>query len=67
MRITINGTGDAQRERPMAECSICGGALYRGESCYWINGACYCEECLLPAARELFAAHRWICGEEERR
>ena len=66
MRIVINHSPDAQRARPAAECTVCGRALYRGESCYYINGGHYCEECLLPLAQAVFAAHRLVCGEEER-
>ena len=67
MRITISKSRDPQRQRPMALCAICGAELYRGESYWQINGRQVCEQCLLPLAREEFAAHRRICGEEERR
>ena len=66
MRITTIHGFDPQRRRPVAECTVCGRGLHKGESCYQINGGCYCADCLLPMAQLYFAAHRRICGEEER-
>ena len=66
MRVCSSRNRDLQRRRPLTLCTRCGAELYPGESFWQINGQQVCEQCLLPLAREEFAAHRRICGEEER-
>lgn len=40
-----------------AECSLCAGAIYRGEEYYHINGAAVCCGCLEDYARQVFAPY----------
>ena len=64
MKIQERESNDPQRRRPQVHCTLCGGALYRGDVSYVINGAVLCQGCLGDYAAQAFAAHRWICGEE---
>lgn len=55
---------DPQRTLPLVCCSSCGAQLYAGESYWQVNGLRFCESCLSELARQEFAAHRRVCGEE---
>ena len=39
---------DLQRSAPAAECALCGGGLYPGETCWRIWGRVLCGECAGP-------------------
>ena len=64
MYIPFPCRADAQRLATVVCCSICGASLYRGESYWQVNGQRFCENCLDTLARQEFAAHHYICGEE---
>lgn len=46
------------------ECELCGGELYAGEECYFINGEVVCEDCLGEYARQVFRSFARHIGEE---
>lgn len=48
----------------MYECSLCGGELYMGQTCYFINGEAVCEDCLADYARQFFGGFARRIGEE---
>lgn len=64
MKIFLSTPRDAQRSRPLVCCSACGASLYRGDAYWQVNGLRFCENCLDTLARQEFAAHQHICGEE---
>ncbi len=47
-------------------CSRCGQPVYRGESCYCIDGTMICDDCLDAFARQLLRPYRRQMGEVER-
>lgn len=53
MRIVHKRRRDGQRAFPAAECALCGGELYRGESSWRLNGRTLCQDC----------AARWVLEE----
>lgn len=38
-----------------AECSLCGGEIYRGEDYYAVNGWAICRDCLADYAAQVLA------------
>ena len=55
---------DPQQAPSYGYCNCCGAQLYCGDSYWQVNGLRFCENCLDALAREEFAAHHRICGEE---
>lgn len=60
---TKGGKGMGNREvkrmdEIAAECDICGFEIYRGETCYRVNGETICEDCLGEFAVRLLAPFR---------
>ena len=47
---------------PVAECDLCGGELYRGETAYRI-----CPDCLADYARQVFSPYTFAVGREAER
>lgn len=45
MRTVHKKHRDRQRAVPAAECSLCGGGLYPGESCWRLAGRTLCGDC----------------------
>lgn len=62
MRTIHKRRRDRQRAYPAAECFLCGGELYGGETCVRLAGRTLCTECgaRLPAFRS------WLRAEEVR-
>ena len=56
---------DLQSRPVRAVCSLCGRDLIEGESCWRINGAVICTDCLPTWARRDYAGHHCVCGEED--
>lgn len=48
MRTVHKRHRDLQRAAPLAECGLCGGALYRGETCWRLWGRTLCGACAGP-------------------
>ena len=40
-----------------AECSLCGGEIYRGEDYYAVNGRAICRDCLADYAAQIGATY----------
>lgn len=57
------GTAEEDGSREAAECDLCGGTIYQGQSYYRVNGEVICEDCLGDYARRMLAP--WRCGEED--
>lgn len=45
MRTVHKRRRDPQRAYPVAECALCGGAVYRGEVCWRLWGRVLCGDC----------------------
>ena len=58
---------DPQRVPAAACCSLCGMQLSPGDDVWYINGLTLCESCLAVFARQDYASHHRVCGEEGER
>ena len=61
----ISSPADPEQWLPVTVCSLCGGALYDGDTFYAVNGLAVCEDCLPLFAREEYRSFR-VTGREWR-